>query len=76
MEPNVLIRCPALFDINAGPEEFIPVAEKSNLISKLDMWVISYRYQRCYQRALRNSRIQRHPLYKYICNGALQSQLC
>ncbi|MEZ9337030.1 putative bifunctional diguanylate cyclase/phosphodiesterase [Vibrio splendidus] len=36
-----LIRCPALFDINAGPDEFIPVAEKSNLISKLDMWVIS-----------------------------------
>ncbi|MFA0214203.1 diguanylate phosphodiesterase [Vibrio cyclitrophicus] len=35
-----LIRCPALFDINAGPDEFIPVAEKSNLISKLDMWVI------------------------------------
>lgn len=36
-----LIRCPALFSINAGPDEFIPVAEKSNLISKLDMWVIS-----------------------------------
>ncbi|WP_286301108.1 putative bifunctional diguanylate cyclase/phosphodiesterase [Vibrio apostichopi] len=36
-----LIRCPALFDIKAGPDEFIPVAEKSNLISKLDMWVIS-----------------------------------
>lgn len=36
-----LIRCPALFDIDAGPEEFIPVAEKSNLISRLDMWVIS-----------------------------------
>ena len=36
-----LIRCPALFDISAGPDEFIPVAEKSNLISKLDMWVIS-----------------------------------
>ncbi len=32
-----LIRCPALFDIKAGPDEFIPVAEKSNLISKLDM---------------------------------------
>jgi EAL domain-containing protein (putative c-di-GMP-specific phosphodiesterase class I) len=36
-----LIRCPALFDINAGPEEFVPVAEKSNLISRLDMWVIT-----------------------------------
>ncbi|WP_135443735.1 putative bifunctional diguanylate cyclase/phosphodiesterase [Vibrio tasmaniensis] len=36
-----LIRCPALFDIKAGPDEFIPVAERSNLISKLDMWVIS-----------------------------------
>lgn len=36
-----LIRCPALFDINAGPEEFIPVAEKSNLISRIDMWVIA-----------------------------------
>ncbi|MEZ9189750.1 putative bifunctional diguanylate cyclase/phosphodiesterase [Vibrio sp. 10N.286.52.F8] len=35
-----LIRCPALFDIDAGPEEFIPVAEKSNLIARLDMWVI------------------------------------
>ncbi|NOI84103.1 bifunctional diguanylate cyclase/phosphodiesterase [Vibrio sp. 99K-1] len=43
-----LIRCPALFDIDAGPEEFIPVAEKSNLISKLDMWVISTAI-RCYQ---------------------------
>lgn len=35
-----LIRCPVLFDINAGPDEFIPVAEKSNLISRVDMWVI------------------------------------
>ncbi|UPR54664.1 GGDEF domain-containing protein [Vibrio cyclitrophicus] len=36
-----LIRCPALFDIDAGPEEFIPVAERSNLIARLDMWVIN-----------------------------------
>ncbi|MCE7730939.1 putative bifunctional diguanylate cyclase/phosphodiesterase [Vibrio campbellii] len=37
---EVLIRCPALFDINAGPDEFITVAEKSNLISEIDLWVI------------------------------------
>lgn len=37
---EVLIRCPALFDINAGPDEFITVAEKSNLISEIDIWVI------------------------------------
>ena len=36
-----LIRCPALTDIKAGPDEFITVAERSNLISKIDMWVIS-----------------------------------
>ncbi len=35
-----LIRCPALADIKAGPDEFVTVAEKSNLISKIDMWVI------------------------------------
>ncbi|GEM75398.1 bifunctional diguanylate cyclase/phosphodiesterase [Vibrio sagamiensis] len=37
---EILIRCPSLLKIGVGPEEFIPIAEKSNLITKIDIWVI------------------------------------
>ena len=36
---EVLLRCPALSDMNVGPDVFIPIAEKSDLILMIDLWV-------------------------------------
>ncbi|MGV2988475.1 EAL domain-containing protein [Vibrio sp. E150_011] len=36
---EVLIRCPKLYDLNAGPDEFIQIAEKANIIVDIDSWV-------------------------------------
>ncbi len=37
---EVLLRCPALAAEGIGPDEFIPVAEATGLIKKIDLWVI------------------------------------
>jgi len=37
---EVLLRAPDLLKKGIGPEEFIPIAEQSNLICKIDLWVI------------------------------------
>ena len=37
---EVLLRCPDLMVDNIGPEQFIPIAEKSGLIKDIDLWVI------------------------------------
>ncbi|MGR5283844.1 EAL domain-containing protein [Vibrio maritimus] len=37
---EVLVRCPALQVMGIGPEEFIPAAERANLIGDIDAWVI------------------------------------
>jgi len=36
---EVLLRCPALSDIHVGPDVFIPIAEKTDLILMIDLWV-------------------------------------
>jgi len=36
---EVLLRCPALMDIEIGPDVFIPIAEKTDLILNIDLWV-------------------------------------
>ncbi len=36
---EVLLRCPALMDIDIGPDVFIPIAEKTDLILSVDLWV-------------------------------------
>ena len=36
---EVLVRCQNLAAENIGPEQFIPIAEKSDLIQKIDLWV-------------------------------------
>ena len=36
---ELLLRCPALDDQDIGPDIFIPIAEKTNLILKIDLWV-------------------------------------
>lgn len=37
---ETLIFCPTLRDNGVGPDEFIPIAEQNNLITKIDYWVI------------------------------------
>lgn len=37
---EALLRCQSLADEGIGPEQFIPVAEKTNLIKKIDLWVV------------------------------------
>lgn len=37
---EVLLRAPALMEQGIGPDKFIPVAEKSELITEIDLWVI------------------------------------
>lgn len=37
---EVLVRCPVLQTKGIGPDEFIPVAEKANIIGLIDSWVI------------------------------------
>ncbi len=37
---EVLVRCPTLQVMGIGPEEFIPAAERANLIGDIDVWVI------------------------------------
>ncbi|MFA0441416.1 putative bifunctional diguanylate cyclase/phosphodiesterase [Vibrio sp. 10N.222.51.C12] len=39
---EVLLRCPRLLAIDSGPEEFIPIAEKADLITKIDYWVFHH----------------------------------
>jgi len=39
---EVLVRCQHLALDGIGPEEFIPVAEKSDLIKKIDLWVLEH----------------------------------
>ncbi|MFT6985809.1 MAG: diguanylate cyclase (GGDEF)-like protein [Psychromonas sp.] len=36
---EALLRCPALMDIDIGPDLFIPISEKSDLILTVDLWV-------------------------------------
>lgn len=36
---ELLIRCPVLSEINIGPDTFINIAEKSDLILQIDLWV-------------------------------------
>ena len=36
---EVLLRCPTLSDIGIGPETFITIAEKTDLILRIDLWV-------------------------------------
>ncbi|WP_234496958.1 bifunctional diguanylate cyclase/phosphodiesterase [Vibrio maritimus] len=38
---EVLVRCPKLRAMGIGPEEFIPAAERANLIGDIDTWVIN-----------------------------------
>ncbi len=37
---EVLVRCPALAEMGIGPDVFIPIAEKMDLILDIDFWVI------------------------------------
>jgi len=37
---EVLVRCQNLAAQDIGPEQFIPIAEKSDLIQKIDLWVL------------------------------------
>ncbi|MCG9789079.1 EAL domain-containing protein [Vibrio mediterranei] len=37
---EALVRCPVLQEKGIGPDEFIPVAEKANIIGDIDRWVI------------------------------------
>lgn len=37
---EVLVRCPPLQAIGIGPEEFIPTAERANMIGDIDKWVM------------------------------------
>lgn len=36
---ELLLRCPALSELNIGPDIFIPIAEKTDLILQIDLWV-------------------------------------
>ena len=36
---EVLLRCPDLTEVGVGPDIFIPIAEKTDLILKIDLWV-------------------------------------
>jgi len=36
---EVLLRCPTLSNIGIGPDIFIPIAERTDLILKIDLWV-------------------------------------
>jgi len=36
---ELLLRCPALSDLDIGPDIFIPIAEKTDLILQIDLWV-------------------------------------
>ena len=36
---EVLLRCPALTSMSIGPDIFIPIAEKTDLILMIDLWV-------------------------------------
>ncbi|MEP5765364.1 MAG: EAL domain-containing protein [Halieaceae bacterium] len=37
---EVLLRCPALAEQGIGPDEFIPVAESTGQIKRIDLWVL------------------------------------
>ncbi|MBY6196494.1 putative bifunctional diguanylate cyclase/phosphodiesterase [Vibrio hangzhouensis] len=37
---EVLLRCKALAKLNVGPDVFIPIAESSGLIKRIDQWVL------------------------------------
>lgn len=37
---EVLVRCPALAKMGIGPDVFIPIAEKMDLILDIDLWVV------------------------------------
>ena len=37
---EVLVRCPALAEMGIGPDIFIPIAEKMDLILEIDLWVV------------------------------------
>ncbi|MCW8996753.1 MAG: EAL domain-containing protein [Psychromonas sp.] len=39
---EVLLRCPALTKLHIGPDVFIPIAEKTDLILTIDLWVIEH----------------------------------
>lgn len=39
---EVLLRCKALAELNVGPDVFIPIAESSGLIKRIDQWVLEH----------------------------------
>jgi len=48
---EVLLRCPTLESRGIGPDQFIPIAESTGLIRKIDLWVINsaLAYLKCLQ---------------------------
>ncbi|WP_028865472.1 putative bifunctional diguanylate cyclase/phosphodiesterase [Psychromonas aquimarina] len=51
---ELLLRCPALSKENIGPDIFIPIAEKTDLIIKIDMWVAENALARLAEMVLTN----------------------
>jgi len=39
---ETLVRCPALIDMGIGPDIFIPISEKTDLILSIDLWVAEH----------------------------------